>query len=429
MAELYGDSKKGTVGSIALENNNRKGCLVMKMENGSVLAGVKVLDMGRVLAAPYCASILADMGADVIKVESPGVGDDARYNMPKKDGVSTYYVNFNRSKKGITLNLKAPEGKEILTKLIKEADVIIENFRPGVMAKLGFGYEDCKEINPGIIFASISGFGQDGPYTKRAGFDPIAQAMSGIMSITGKQADKRVRCGASIADVMAAQNAALAIVAALRYRDQTGRGQMIDVALTDVCIIGLSSVNLMYLTEGKIPEPLGNGYSASAPGDSFPTKEGEDTVVFLAGNQTQWSTLCDVLEHPEWKEVPEFIDNVTRVKNKPKLHAAIGEVTKTMTTDEVVEKLLSVGLPVGPIMNIEQVSKDPHFQGAREMFTEVEHPKVGTLRITNQSFKMSETSPYVRGCSPELGEHNMEVLTGLGYSEEEIEGFAKSGVI
>ncbi len=399
----------------------------MNIKNGSALAGLKVLDMGRVLAAPLCTSILADLGADVIKIEEPGSGDMARDNLPKKDGVSTYFVNFNRSKRGVTLNLKEADGKEVLKKLVEKADVIVENFRPGVMAKLGFDYSSLKMINPGIIYASISGFGQEGPYAKRAGFDPIAQAMSGIMSVTGMPDSERVRCGASIADVMAAQNAALAILAALLYRGKTGVGQMIDVALTDVSILALSSVNQVYLTDGTIPKPMGNGYAASAPGSSFPTKDGH--VVLLTAGDAQWRKFCEVMGHPEWTAVPEFIDNDSRVRNKQMLHAKIREVTKTMETDELIDKLTAAGLPAAPIMNIAQVAEDPHFQGVRKMFTEVSHPDIGTVHITNQGFKMSETNPYVRCCAPLLGEHNMEIYTELGLSEEQIKELSGRGVI
>ena len=401
----------------------------MEFKKGSVLEGVKVLDMGRVLSGPMCTSILADMGADVIKIESLN-GDDSRASLPKKDGYSIYYLNFNRSKRGITLDLKAPKGKEIFTKLIKQSDVVVENFRAGVMAKLGFSYEDCAKINPGIIFASISGFGQKGPYANRAGFDPIAQAMSGIMSVTGAPGQKRVRAGASIGDVMAAQNTALAIVAALRHRDRTGRGQAIDVALTDVCIIGLSSMNIVYLTNGTVPEPIGNGYAASAPGDSYPTKDGDDKIVITTGtSHSMWLNLCDVLGHPEWKEAPEFLTNDDRVKNKPKLNAAIGEVTRQMDTNELVDKLLAAGLAVGPVYNIKQVAEDEHFQAYREMFAEVDDPQIGKIKINNQSFKMSETTPYIRGSAPGLGQHNNEVLKELGYTEKEIAEFGEMKVI
>lgn len=388
------------------------------MKNGSALDGIKVLDMGRVLAGPYCSSILADLGAEVIKIEMPEGGDSSRENLPKKDGISTYFVNFNRSKKGITLNLKSTEGKEIFKKLIIESDVIVENFRPGVMNKMNLGYEELNKINPKIIYAAISGFGQEGPYADRAGFDPIAQAMSGIMSITGHAGESGVRCGASIADIMAGQNAALAICAALQYRNKTGKGQMIDVALTDVAIMATASVAQVYLTTENIPTPLGNGYAASAPGNSYPTKDGY--VILLTVGDSQWRKLCKILGHIEWIDIPEFKDNEMRVKNKKKLDLVISSETIKFETDELVTALLQVGLPGAPIMNIAQVAADKHFQGVREMFTSIEHPILGTVKITNQSFKMSETNPYVRSCSPELGEHNNEIYNRLGYSDEEI---------
>ena len=399
----------------------------MEYQKGSALKGLRVLDLGNVLSAPLGASILADLGADVIKIERPDGGDSARFNNPIKDGVSTYFINFNRSKKGLTLNMKAEQGKEILARLIKSADVLIENFRPGVMDKLGFSYEEVSKINPGIVYASISGFGQSGPYAQRAGYDPIAQAMSGLMSVTGDPGGKRFRCGASIADVMAGQNLVLAILAALYYRNQTGRGQRIDVALSDVCIIGMSSVNLSYLTDGTAPQPQGNGYIASAPGDSYPTKDG--MFVTLAGSQAQWVKMCSVFGHPEWVDYPQFANNVERVKNKPELNRVISEETVKYSTNEIVDKLLAVGLPAGPILNVEQVANDEHFAGAREMFATIEHPVLGEMKIMNQSFKMSETNPYVRSSAPLLGEHTDLILEELGYSKDDIAGFHDSGVV
>lgn len=399
----------------------------MEYKKGSALEGIRVLDLSNVLSAPLGASILGDLGAEVIKVERPKTGDAARFNNPVKDGVSTYFLNFNRSKKGVTLNMKAEEGKQILRELIKTADVLIENFRPGVMDKLGFSYEEVSKINPRIIYASVSGFGQNGPYAHRAGYDPVAQAMSGLMSVTGDPGGKSYRCGASIADVMAGQNLAMGILVALYHRMQTGRGQQIDVALTDVCIIGMSSVNLNYLTHGTVPQPLGNGYVASAPGDSYPTKDGQ--FVTLAGNQSQWVTMCGVLGHPEWVDMPEYATNADRVNNKPSLNKRLSEVTVNYTTDEIVDLLLAAGLPAGPILDVGQVVNNEHFAGAREMFATVEDPKLGETKIMNQSFKMSETNPYVRSRAPLLGEHNGEILQSLGYSEEDIERLAAGGII
>ena len=399
----------------------------MEYKKGSVLSGIKVIDMGQVIAAPYCASILANMGADVVKVEIPVKGDNCRASLPMRNGISTYFVAFNCSKRGITLNLKSEKGKEILTKMIAEADVLVENFRPGVFAKLGFSYEKLQEINPRLIYAAVSGFGQEGPYSKRAGYDPVAQAMSGIMSVTGHPGEPPVRCGASFADVMAAQNTAMGILAALRYRDQTGRGQMIDVSLADCCITALSSINEVYLTNGVIPQRLGNTYAASAPGNNYPTKDGQ--IILLSGNEVQWQKLCSILGHEEWITKPEFIDNKTRVAHKPELDAAIRAETVRFTTDELMDRMLEHGLAAAPIQTIDQVVNSEHFSVYREMFPEVDYPEVGKVRVTNQPIRMSETTPFVRSAAPTLGQHTSEVLSELGYSAEEIESLRAEGVI
>lgn len=399
----------------------------MEFKKGSVLEGIKVIDLGQVIAAPFCASILANMGADVIKVEMPGKGDNCRASLPMRDGVSTYFIAFNCGKRGITLNLKSQKGKEILTQMIREADVLIENFRPGVLAKLGFPYEHLRELNPRLIYAAVSGFGQEGPYSKRAGYDPVAQAMSGIMSVTGHPGEQPVRCGASFADVMAAQNTAMGILAALRYRDQTGQGQMIDVSLADCCITALASINEVYLTNGIVPQRLGNTYAASAPGNNYPTKDGQ--VILLAGNETQWQKLCGILGHEEWITKPEFIDNKTRVAHKPELDACIREASARFTTDELMGKMLEAGLAAAPIQTIDQVVESEHFGVYREMFPSVEHPQVGEIRVTNQPIRMSETTPFVRGAAPTLGQHTGEVLSELGFTQEEIENLRAEGVI
>lgn len=399
----------------------------MEYKRGSVLEGVKVIDMGQVIAAPFAASILAEMGADVIKVEMPGKGDNSRASLPMKDGVSTYFIAFNCGKRGITLNLKSEKGKEVLRRLIKDADVIIENFRPGVFAKLGFSYEELKAINPRIIYAAVSGFGQDGPYATRAGYDPVAQAMSGIMSVTGVPGGQPVRCGASFADVMAAQNTVLGILAAMHHREKTGMGQMIDVSLADCCITALASINEVYLTNGTVPQRLGNTYAATAPGNNYPTSDGQ--VILLAGNETQWQKLCHILGRPEWIEDPRFIDNKSRVSHKSELDEAIRKESIRFTTQELMDRMLAEGLAAGPINNIDQVVEDEHFNKVRGMYPEVNHPQIGKIRVTNQPVKMSETCPWVRGPAPVLGQHTDEVLADIGYSAEEISAMRAEGAI
>lgn len=397
-----------------------------KLEEGSALRGLKVIDMGQMVAAPFCTSIMADMGADVIKVESP-TGDISRNALPKKDGVSTYFINFNRSKRGITLNLKTEAGKEALRRLIREADVLVENFRPGVMSRLGFSYEEVSKLNPRLIFASISGYGQLGAYADRACFDPIAQAISGMMSVTGSTGGEFVRCGASIADVLAGQNALIGILAALRYREQTGQGQYIDVALTDSCIVALGSMNQIYFTNGTIPTPRGNTFEATAPGNTYPTKDG--MVAISAGHAREWPKLARVLGKEDWIEDPEFATVDARVKNRLKLDKLISAETSRLTNEELLEMLLAAGLPAAPILNVAQVAGDTHFRDARQMYADVEHPQIGQVRITNQGIKMTRTNPHIRGCAPTLGQHTQQVLSDLGYSREQLEAMRAEGVI
>jgi len=399
----------------------------MEFKNGSALSGLKVLDLGRVIAAPFAAAILADMGADVIKVEMPKYGDNARDNMPMKDGESTYFMNFNRSKRGITLNMK--KGKEIFLKLVKEADVLLENYRPGVMKKLGFDYEELKKVNPQLIYAAVSGFGQEGPLSQRAGYDPLAQAMSGIMDMTGNEGEAPFRAGASIADIMAGQNAVIGILAALEHRRKTGEGQMIDVSLLDSTIVSLASVTQGYLTDKtKAPTRRGNGYAAGAPGGAYKTKD-DGYVVTLALGDKAWKAITEVMDLQDLREDPRFVTNEERGKNYKELDKIIEAWTMQHTTDEAVEKLLAAGLPAGPILSVEEMYNNEHVQKHRKMFTTIQHPKVGEVEITNQGVKMSATNPFVRSSSPTLGQHNNEILKELGYSEEEIQAFIEDEVI
>ena len=400
----------------------------MEMKNGSALSGLKVLDLGRVIAGPLASSILADMGADVIKIEDPGAGDLARNMMPKKDGISTYFVMFNRGQRGVTLNLKSDEGKEILRKMIRSADVLIENFRPGVMQRLGFSYEEVEKLNPRIIYASISGFGQEGIYAGRALLDPVAQAMSGLMSVTGPADGEQVRCGASVCDVLAAQNAAIAILAALEYRRTSNHGQYIDISLVDSAIFALASINQIYFTTGRVPRNLGNFFEASAPGNTYPTKDGQKLMI-SAGQATMWPKFAHALGHDEWLEMPEFKRVEDRVKNRTLLDPMVADATRAFTRDELMEKMIEAKIPASPVRTVADVSNDPHFRDVRKMYSDVEHPELGEVRITNQAIHMSETNPYVRGCSPLLGQHNEEVYAAYGYDAAEVARLHKEGVI
>jgi formyl-CoA transferase len=389
------------------------------------LQGIKVLDLGRVLSAPFCSAMLGDMGAEVIKIEQPGTGDDSRGFMPRRNNTSTYFINFNRSKKGITLDLK--QGKDIFLKLVEETDVVVENFRPGVMKRLGLDYEALKKVNPRLVYAAISGFGQTGPYAQRAGYDTMAQAMSGIMSVTGWPGAEPTRAGASVADIMGGLQAVIGILAALRHRDLTGNGQMVDISLVDVSVVGLSSVNQVYLTSGRVPQRNGNSYESSAPGGGYHTKDG---YFIMNGSAPKfWAILCNAMNKPELIDAPLFATNSLRVQNKVELNTIVESWTKTMTTDEIISLLLPLGFAVAPVLTIDQVVNDPHIGGVRNMFVEVDHPIAGKIKVTNDAIKMSETPLSVKNASPLLGENNEEIYGGLGYSQQELKRLHEQGII
>lgn len=400
----------------------------MERKKGSALAGLKVLDLGRVIAGPLAASMLADMGADVIKVEDPGTGDLARNMLPKQDGISTYFVVFNRGQRGVTLDLKHPAGQQALWRLIAWADVLVENFRPGVMARLGLSYEAVQAVNPGIIYASISGYGQEGAYADRACFDPVAQAMSGLMSVTGPAEGECVRCGASIGDVLAAQNTVIAILAALEHRRTSGRGQQIDIALLDSCISALASINQIYFTTGKVPSQLGNFFEASAPGNTYPTSSGEK-VMISAGQANAWPKFAHILGHDEWVTMPQFKTVEDRVRSRGLLDPMIARETARFDKEALLQALAQAKIAAAPVLTVADVANDPHFRDERGMYTQVDHPQLGPVTITNQAVKMSETDPYVRGCAPLLGQHNDEVYAQLGYTPKEIQKLRDQGVI
>lgn len=395
------------------------------MENQGALAGIKVLDLGRVIAAPYCTAILGDMGADVIKVETPGIGDDSRNYVPKYG----YYALFNRSKRGMTLNLKSEKGREAFLKLVAQSDVVVENFRPGVMKKLGLDYESLKQVKPDLVYAAISGFGQEGPYSQLAGYDPLIQAMTGLSAITGHPGGEPVRCGASVCDMMAGLNAALGVVTALYYRSQTGIGQMIDVALCDMGIMAAASVNQNYLCDGVIPVPLGNGYAAGAPGNLYKAKDGY--FMYAGANNGPWKILCEEWGHPELVDDPRFCNRAARAKNRDEVDRMFTEWASERTVEECIAFLRSKKLACGPLYNIEQVYNDPHMgvDGVRRIFEETEFPKGNKMTVTGQNFLMSETQPRIRRNPPELGENNAEILAELGYSADEIGAMYADGAI
>lgn len=384
-----------------------------------LLSGVKVLDMTRVLAGPYCGMLLADMGADVIKIEVPEKGDDSRSNFPIINGESAYYMNLNRNKKGITLNSKSEEGKEIFRKLVEQSDIVLENYRPGVMERLGLGYEDLKKINPGIIYGAVSGFGHYGPYSQRAGYDIIGQAMSGLMSTTGWPGGEPTRTGTAIADVMAGISCCVGVLGAYINKLKTDEGDKVDVALVDSMVSSLEIINIIYLCTGKIPQRIGNRYEAIYPYDSFNASDG--SVVIGAGNDKLFSMLCEVMGREELLEDQRFNSNNQRVLNNKELKPLVEEWTYKHTIDEIVETLLDKGVPASPVNTIDRVVSDPHIAGAREMFVEIDHPKAGKLTMTGNHLKFTNNKIEKFEPAPILGQHTEEILKEvLKYTDEEI---------
>lgn len=391
------------------------------------LEGIVVLDFTKVLAGPYCGSILADFGADVIKIELPGKGDDARAYGPIVNGESLYYANLNRGKRGITLNLKTEQGKEVFKKLVRKADILIENNRPGVMERLGLSYEELSRINPRLIYGKISGFGSTGPYADRPGYDIISQAMGGLMSVTGEKGGPPTRSGNAMGDVLGGMNLTIGILMALEARNRSGRGQVVDIALVDSVIASLEQAWQRYFTSGKIPVRHGNSYDAIAPYDSYRAKDGY--LVIGCGNQKLFEVLClRILNRPELITDERFKTMPLRVENQMALKKVIEEWMQDMTVDEAVKQVLDVGIPAGPIMSLDMISNDVHFTEARQMFEEIDYPGVGTIKLNNSPIKLSESKAKIRGLSPRLGEHNKEILMNLGYSDQQIEEMKENGV-
>jgi CoA:oxalate CoA-transferase len=394
---------------------------------GLILNGVVVLDLTKVLAGPFCAMQLADFGAEVIKIENPHTGgDDARHIGPHVKGESAYFMNINRNKKSITLNLKTSEGREIFKKLVAEADVVMENFRYGVMDRLGLGYEELNKINPRLIYATSTGFGQTGPYRDRPAYDPIIQAMGGLMSVTGKKDGEPTRVGISIGDLAAGLYLAFGIALALIHREKSGQGQKIDVGMLDCQFALLENHISRYLVAGEYPKPMGNRHPSYSPFGSFKTKDGY--LAIAAGNNKLWQELCQVLGFPELGLDPRFVTNVLRVENYDEMEALMEDKLKEKTVKEWVEILNAGGIPCSPINSIPDLINDPQIK-AREMIVEVENPVLGKVAVAGVPVKMSLTPGSVRHNSPALGEHNEEVFKSyLGLSTAETAALKKSGV-
>ena len=397
-------------------------------ENKGLLEGIVVLDLTRVLAGPYCGTLIADMGATVIKVENPTGGDDSRSMGPFINGNSVYYANFNRSKLGCTLNLKTSEGKEIFKELVKKVDIIIENYRPGTMEKLGLGYDELKKENPAIIYGAVSGFGHTGPLSKRAGYDIIGQAMGGLMSTTGWPGGPATRSGTPLGDVLGGLNLAIGILAALVNREKTGLGEKVDVALVDSVASAMENITMIYQATGRIPQRIGNRYESTYPYDSFPANDGD--VIIAAGNNKLFSILCEIMEQPELKNDSRFLDVKSRVANHDDLFEIVSTWTKKYSVEEIDKKLNDAGCPASIVNTIDRLVVDRQIAGAREMFPEIEQPGIGKLQITACPQKLTRTKSYPRKAAPLLGEDNIDIYGKLlGFDENKIKELKEKGII
>ncbi len=378
----------------------------------TALGDITVLDLTRVLAGPYCTMMLADFGANVIKIEIPGKGDDTRAMGPIKNGASMYYANVNRNKKGVTLNLKAPEGKELFRELVKKADVVVENYRPGVMDKLGLGYDELKKVNPRIIYAAVSGFGCYGPNSQRPGYDIIAQAVGGLMSISGHPGGQPTRVGSAMGDMLGGMNLTIGILMALHARQLTGRGQRVDVALVDSVVASLETGTQRYFASGKLPELMGNRYAAAYPYDSFAATDG--SFVIACGNDHLFQLLCErVIHRPDLLTDPRFDSNLKRCDNHAALKPEIEKWTSLHTIDEAVEAINAAGVPAAPINDMRRVTSDDSIANVREMFVPLHHPVIGDMRVNGNPVKLLDMMPQITRHAPELGQDNEAVYGEL----------------
>ena len=395
----------------------------------TALSDIIVLDLTRVLAGPYCTMMLADFGANVIKIEMPGKGDDTRAYAPFKNGESLYYANVNRNKKGITLNLKEENGKKIFLDMVKKADVVVENYRPGVMDKLGLGYDVLKEVNERIIYAAVSGFGCYGPYSQRPGYDIIAQAMGGLMSITGEEGGQPLRVGNAMGDVLGGMNLTIGILTALHARTLTGRGQRVDVSLVDSVVSSLETGIQRFFASGKQPELMGNRYASAYPYDAFKAKDGR--FVIGCANDKLFSLLCTkVLNREDLLKDERFDTNVKRCENYIELKPEVEKWTVNHTVDECVDMILGAGVPAAPINDLNRVTTDPHIAVAREMIVPIKHPVIGDMKVNGNPIKLVDTKAEISRPAPMLGQDNEEIFENiLGLDKEKIHKLAEEGII
>ena len=392
------------------------------------LAGLKVVDLTHVMAGPTCTMMLADMGADVIKVEKSPSGDDTRLSIPPKIGdQAASFMMMNRNKRGIVLDLKTPGGAEVLHRLIRNADVLVENFGPDVMERLGFGYEALKAENPALIYCSLSGFGRTGPYRHRRGFDLVAQAMSGIMTFTGDGPDSPpAKCGPPLSDITAGILAALGIAAAYAHRLKTGEGQWVETSLFEAALVQTYWQSAIALATGEAPRAMGSAHPLNAPYQAFEASDG--WIVVGGANQKNFIRMLEALGAPELGSDPRFATNAARMANLATLEAELSGRFRTKPAAHWLEALETAGVPCGPVNDMLQALSDPQTI-AREMVVEVQHPSVGPVKALGLPIKFSKTPGGVRKAAPLLGEDTREVLRQHGFSDEEIAGLEANGSV
>jgi crotonobetainyl-CoA:carnitine CoA-transferase CaiB-like acyl-CoA transferase len=397
-------------------------------KRGGPLAGVRVIELAHIMAGPVCGLMLGDMGAEVIKVEKIDGGDDTRRSVPPAlEGESAAYLMMNRGKEGIALDLKAPEGKAVLRRLLGGADILIENYRAGTMERLGLGYDSLKAEFPGLIYASLSGFGRSGPYADRAGFDLVAQGMSGLMSVTGEGPGRPpMKCGPPVTDITAGILAAMGVLAAYAHRLKTGEGQVVDTSLFEAGITLTYWQSAISMATGLPPGPMGSAHPLNAPYEAFETADGWITIG--AANQTNWLRLLEVLGAEDLASDPRFGQNRDRMANREALAAALSPHFRSAPSADWLARLEAGGVPAGPVLDVAAMHADPQAL-AREMVVEVDHTRIGPMRTLGLPVKFSQTPGRVHGPAPLLGEHSRAILRGAGYAEDAIDDLIARGIV
>jgi crotonobetainyl-CoA:carnitine CoA-transferase CaiB-like acyl-CoA transferase len=403
------------------------------------LSGLRVLDLSRVLAGPWAAQVFGDLGAEVIKIERPGTGDETRTWGPPylkdQDGRDTadaaYFLAANRNKQSVCVDFTRPEGQQIIRKLAEKSDIFLENFKVGGLKQYGLHYEQMREVNPRLIYCSITGFGQTGPYAPRAGYDFLIQGMGGLMSLTGRKdgepGEGPQKVGVALTDILTGLYSVISVLAALNHRHATGQGQHIDLALLDVQVSSLANQNMNYLTTGSAPVRMGNAHPNIVPYQDFPTADGN--MILAVGNEGQFSALCQVLGHPEWALDPRFSTNAMRVKHREIAVGLLSSVTRTRATAHWIAACEKLGVPCGPINDLDAVFNDPHIR-SRGLEVTLPHPVAGVVPMVGSPIRMSETPVAYRSAPPLLGEHTMTVLENtLGLGRDELAALLDDKII